>query len=118
MILLPTYAIYTILSLAMTIWVGRTLYKNGRFFLIDAFQGNKELANSFNNLLVVGFYLINFGYLSLALKMPRAPSDVSEAVEMLSSKIGWLLLVLGGMHFLNIFIFSKFRRSSVLKHAQ
>ena len=38
-------------------------------FLVDVFHGNESLADSVNHLLVVGFYLINFGYVSLALKL-------------------------------------------------
>ena len=67
-----TYAMYLILSIALTIWVARTLFKNGRIFLVDVFRGNEAIADSVNQLLVVGFYLINLGYISLMLKIRRA----------------------------------------------
>lgn len=63
-----TYAVYLVVSIAMTVWVARTLHKNGRIFLVDSFGGNAPLADSVNHLLVVGFYLINIGYVSLALR--------------------------------------------------
>jgi len=62
MYIIICYVAYLAVSLAVTIWVAQTLHRNGRSFLIDAFQGNRELADSVNHLLVVGFYLINFGY--------------------------------------------------------
>ena len=62
-----TYGAYVILSVFLTIWVAQTLHKNGRVFLVDVFHGDESLADSVNHLLVVGFYLINFGYVSLAL---------------------------------------------------
>ena len=80
----------------LTIWVARTLHRNGRIFLVDAFHGNEALADSVNHLLVVGFYLINIGYVTLALKSRQQPVDMQTAIELLSTKIGLVLLVLGG----------------------
>lgn len=107
---LSTYLIYLALSIALTIWVARTLHKNGRVFLVNVFHGNEALADSVNHLLVVGFYLINFGYVSLALKLGYIIQTAEQSVEALSVKIGMVLLVLGAMHFFNLFIFSRMRR--------
>ena len=112
-----TYLIYLALSLALTIWVAQTLHKNGRIFLVDAFLGNERLADSINHLLVVGFYLINIGYVSLALRERQVPHDLQGVVEMLSRKMGVVLLVLGAMHFFNLLVFSKMRRRALLQHA-
>jgi len=113
---LSTYLIYLALSIALTIWVGRTLHKNGRVFLVDVFHGNDALADSVNHLLVVGFYLINFGYVSLALKLGYEVNTAQAGIEALSVKVGMVLLVLGGMHFFNLFIFSRMRRRSQVRH--
>jgi hypothetical protein len=109
---LSTYLIYLALSIALTVWVGRTLHKNGRVFLVDVFHGNETLADSVNHLLVVGFYLINFGYVTLALKLGYAVTTAEQSIEALSVKVGMVLLVLGGMHFFNLFIFSRMRKRS------
>jgi len=105
-----TYLIYLALSMGVTVGVARTLHKNGRVFLVEAFHGNELLADSVNHLLVVGFYLINVGYLTLRLKYGVKPTDLAESIEFLSSKVGLVLLVLGIMHFLNLYIFSRMRR--------
>lgn len=104
-----TYAVYFIVSVALTIWVAKVLFKNGRIFLVDIFHGNIELADSVNKLLVVGFYLINIGYMTLALKEAGTIPNIQVVVEVLSYKIGWIILILGGMHFLNLVIFFKLR---------
>jgi hypothetical protein len=109
-----TYLIYLSLSIALTIWVARTLHKNGRVFLVDVFHGNEALADSVNHLLVIGFYLINFGYVSLALKLGYTVVSAQEGIEALSVKVGMVLLVLGGMHFFNLFVFSRMRRRASL----
>lgn len=108
-----TYLTYLAISIALTVWVARTLYRRGGIFLVDAFHGNTELADSVNHLLVVGFYLINIGYVSLALKTTAVIATSRSAIELLSDKIGMVLLILGGMHFFNLFVFSRIRRSSL-----
>jgi hypothetical protein len=108
------YFTYLAMSVLVTIWVAKTLHANGRAFLVDAFHGNEELADSVNHLLVVGFYLINIGYVSLALRYGSKPHDLQTAIEFFSTKFGWVLLVLGAMHFLNLRIFSSMRRRALL----
>jgi hypothetical protein len=112
-----TYLIYLILSLSLTVWVAKTLHKNGRIFLVDTFLGNEPLADSINHLLVVGFYLINIGYVSLALREGQMPVDLQGVLETLSRKVGIVLLVLGGMHFFNLLVFSKMRKRALLHRA-
>jgi hypothetical protein len=111
------YLIYITLSVALTIWVARTLHRNGRIFLVQAFHGNEQMAESVNHLLVVGFYLINVGYITLALKYGDKPNTVQDAFEFLSTKIGLVLVVLGGMHFFNMFNFDKMRRKGTRQAA-
>ena len=112
-----TYGFYFSASIALTVWVARTLFTNGRIFLVDTFLGNEPLADSVNRLLVVGFYLINIGYVTLALKYGEKPGNLVEAIEFFSTKIGLVLLVLGVMHFFNLYVFSKMRRRAMLRMA-
>ena len=108
-----TYVIYLLAAIPMTVWVARTLHRNGRIFLVDSFRGNEELADSVNHLLVVGFYLINIGFVLLYLKVSDSVVAVQEVFEALSTKLGVVLLILGGMHFFNIYVFNKMRRRVV-----
>ena len=112
-----SYFIYITVSVVLTVWVARTLHRNGRIFLVEAFHGNDHMADSVNHLLVVGFYLINIGYITLALKYGDKPGNTQEAVEFLSTKIGLVLVVLGVMHFFNMFNFDKMRRKARNSHA-
>ncbi|MDZ7638196.1 MAG: hypothetical protein U5J83_08105 [Bryobacterales bacterium] len=112
MYLIATYVTYLAISISLTIWVAKTLHKNGRIFLVDALSGNVELADSVNHLLVVGFYLINIGFVTLALREYVAELTLRGAIEMLSVKVGWVLLILGAMHFFNLYILSRTRRKA------
>lgn len=108
-----THFAYLGISIALTIWVARTLHRNGRVFLVDCFHGNTELADAVNHLLVVGFYLINVGFVTLALRFGVAAASVQEALETLSTKIGLVLLVLGAMHFFNLAVFTSCRNRAL-----
>lgn len=104
------YFAYLAVSLTVTVWVARTLHRRGRVFLVDAFRGHEELADSINHLLVVGFYLINAGYVAFALKSGQNPVNLRQTMELVSDKLGLVLLVLGAMHFFNLYVFSRIRR--------
>lgn len=107
-----TYSLYLVITIALTIWVARTLFKNGKVFLIDIFHGNKELADSVNNLLLVGFYLINIGYAVYTLQVTGGIVNTQEVIEKLSLKIGLIILILGAMHFFNLYIFFTLRKKA------
>ena len=109
-----TYLLYLTISIMLTVWVAQTLFKNGRIFLVDVFHDNEGLADSVHHLLVVGFYLIHLGYVSLALRLGYEVEDWRASIEALSWKVGLVLLVLGAMHFFNLFVFTRIRRSSRL----
>jgi hypothetical protein len=111
-----TYLAYLAISVALTIWVARTLHKNGRVFLVDSFLGNADLADSVNHLLVVGFYLVNIGFVTLALRYGEHAIDTESGLEILSSKVGLVLVVLGAMHFLNLYVFARLRRRALNRH--
>ena len=108
-----TYLVYLAISTAVTIWVARTLHKNGRAFLVEAFHGQEALADSINHLLVVGLYLINLGWIVMTLRTHLELHTLRSAIELLSDKIGTVLFVLGLMHFFNLFLFSRFRRRAL-----
>lgn len=114
--LVPVYVTYAAASLGLTIWLARTLSTNGAVFLEDVFKDHPRLAESVNKLLVVGFYLVNFGYALLILKA-QASSSVVEAIETLAFKLGALLLSLAVMHFANLLVFHRIRRRAQMKNA-
>jgi hypothetical protein len=108
------YMIYLPASVLLTAWVATTLFRHGRRFLLDVFRGDEGLADSVNHLLLVGFYLINLGYISLQLKLETAPDSAAGVFEALAGKLGLVLLVLGVMHFGNLGVLAKLRQSSRL----
>lgn len=108
--LVITYLVYLALSIALTVWVAGVLFKHGGRFLVDAMGGDTNLADSWNHLLVVGFYLINLGYVSFNLKIQAPVENAQQAIEVLASQIGLVLMVLGLMHFFNLYAFNRLRK--------
>ncbi|MEU7280216.1 hypothetical protein AB0A69_15735 [Streptomyces sp. NPDC045431] len=109
------YVVYLLISVALTIWVARTLSRNGRIFLADVLKGDEKLAEAVNHLLVVGFYLVNFGFVALYLSQDEAVTDARHLFEALSVKLGVVLLVLGVMHLGNVYVLNKIRRRGAME---
>lgn len=112
------YVIYLIISIGLTVWVARTLSRNGRIFIADVLQGNEKLADAVNHLLVVGFYLVNIGFVTLYLRADDTINEARGLFEALSVKIGVVLLVLGVMHLGNVWVLNKMRRRGIMERQQ
>ena len=73
------------------------------------FGGNDGLAEAVNRLLVVGFYLLNLGFVTLTMQTSGNIGSARDGLQLLSVKIGEVLLVLGALHFANLAVFARFR---------
>ncbi len=124
-----TYLIYLPVALLLTLYVARTLFTNGRTFMLDIFKGKTDIADATNKLFEVGFYLLNVGFALLIMKIDQGEettfengqSTISytqllntnqEVVEALASKLGGFAIYLGVMLFLNLFLFFRGRKKS------
>jgi len=107
-----TYVVYLLVAVPLTVWVAMTLSRNGRVFLADVFGDNEALADAVNRLLVVGFYLLNLGFVMLYLRTGSEVDDLTGLFKALSVKIGIVTLVLGVLHFFNVYVFNAIRRRS------
>lgn len=107
------YIIYLWVGIALTLWVAHILFKNARVFFTDIFGHNEELADSVNHLLKAGFYLVNIGLVMYLLEHSTTINNYKTLLEVLSVKVGGVILLLGAMHFLNVYILFKLRRKAV-----
>ncbi len=104
------YALYLAITVPLAVLVARTLSRHGRTFLEDVFHDRQALAQAVNQLLVVGFYLISLGFVTLFLTSSATVLDARDIFEMLSVKVGTVALVLGVMHVGNVLVFNGIRR--------
>ncbi len=109
------YALYIGISIIITVFVSKTLSKNGEIYLIDGFGGDAELAKSVNHMLVVGFYLLNLGFVLLRIERAAKVQSLDTLLLYLSTNIGIVMFILGVMHFINMFIIHRFRAAQINK---
>lgn len=112
------YVIYLAVSIALTVWVAWTLSRAGRVFLAEVMHGDEKLAEAVNHLLVVGFYLVNLGFVALYLKGGDTVGNARGLFEALSVKVGVVLLVLGVMHLGNVYVLNRIRRRGIMEREQ
>lgn len=113
MYVIGCYLSYLALSLAVTIWVARALHKNGRVFLVDAFHGNAELADSVNRTLVAGCCLASLGWVATTLRTQPGLENFRSAAELVLEKTGAFLLLLAIVYYLYFIILSKMRNRTI-----
>ena len=109
------YLIYLPVALILTYYVARTLFKNGRVYMLDIFRGRVEIASATNRLFEMGFYLLNLGFALMILKIKiygNNPFTYQEMIEALSTKVGGFSIYLGVMLFLNLFLFFRGKRKA------
>lgn len=107
------YLIYLPIIVLLTIYVSKTLFNNGKTFMIDIFRGKEEIALATNKLFEVGFYLLNIGWGLLILKISYYGTMTNQTlIEVLSLKIGAFSIYLGVMLFFNLFLFFRGRKKS------
>lgn len=109
------YLLYLAITVPLIIGVARTLGKHGALFLSDVFHGNEPLAKAVNHLLVVGFYLLNLGYVSLFLRTDDAVDGGEGILELVSKKVGVVAIVLGVVHLANVWVFNVLRRNAAFQ---
>lgn len=106
------YGVYLPVAIGLTLFVARTLFKNGRIFMLDIFNGREEIAFATNRLFEVGFYLLNIGFALLILKITQFLPDARSTIEVVSYKVGGFAIYLGLMLFFNLYLFFRGKRKS------
>ena len=107
--LTSVYCVYLLLSCVVTVWVARSLSVAGRPFLVQVFHGSETTADAVNQVLIVGFYLMNAGLIGITLRDHREVFELKSCIELVSFKIGQTILVLGVMHFFNLITLCRLR---------
>ncbi|MBM80919.1 MAG: hypothetical protein CMJ78_10035 [Planctomycetaceae bacterium] len=105
-----TYVGYLVVSVGATIWAARALNIHAPK-MIDSGEESKEDSFAITHLLTVGFYLINVGAICVALRIGNSVTDVTSAVELLSTKVGVILVGLGAVHFMILIALGVIRKS-------
>jgi hypothetical protein len=106
-----TSVLYITISLILVGLVGRALSRSGRAFWNETFDGQGGVAEAANRLLVVAFYLLSVGFIALTLPSWSNVASTGRALQLLSGRLGVLLLVLGALHVTSTVVFARLRRA-------
>ena len=98
------YLIYLPIAILLTALVSHKLFKSGKVFMLDIFNGKEDIAHSTNKLFELGFYLINIGFALKILYVDQIDGN-KQLIEALANKIGFFAIYLGIMLFANLFLF-------------
>lgn len=106
------YSVYLPVTIMLTYYVARVLFRNGKVFMLDIFRGREEIAFATNKLFQVGFYLLNIGFALLMLRAETGVYNTQGLFEILSLKVGRFSIYLGVMLFANLYLFFRGKRKS------
>ena len=99
-----SYFLFILISGYITIYVGWICYSNGYLFVLELFQNNEAVAKSLNQLLLIGYYLVNLGFILYGLHCWESIDNLVKMINLVSAKISTVLLSLCYLHFQNIII--------------
>ena len=109
---LLVYLPYAAIAIGLTIWLAKALSHHGEVFLMTVFKDNPPLVHAVNQLLVIGFYLVNLGWAFLLAKGAGDVTTLKDAVALLVDKLGILLLLLGAAHLTNLYVFHRIKKGA------
>lgn len=110
--LIIAYCIYLPVAIGLTLYVSKNLFKNGKIFMLDIFNGREDIAFATNRLFEVGFYLLNLGFALVILEIHRYEPTFKDVIDILSVKVGGFSIYLGIMLFLNLYLFFRGKKKA------
>jgi hypothetical protein len=110
--IVTVYILYLVISVVLTIVTATVLTRSGKTFLTRVFGGDEALGQALSRLFAVGFYLLNFGFIILAMRSSATVHGTRQAMDLLSVKLGEALLIIGALHLLNVLVLARISRRS------
>jgi hypothetical protein len=108
--MVTVYTLYLLISVVLTIVTATILARSGRIFLTHMLGGDEALGQAISRLLAVGFYLLNLGFVILAMRDTGSVHSTQQAVQVLATKLGEAVLVIGALHLINVFALTRVGR--------
>ena len=104
---LLAYLLFFPAMIALAVGVAQTCHRHGRPWMLGLFDNNDVLVDALNNILLVGCYLVNLGYIALVMAAWENVITIEH--------------VLAGLHYENIavlLLWSHFKHRARIDHHQ
>jgi len=102
------YAIYLVITTIIIVKVGKVCYRNGNIYVAQLIPEHLDLCHKTNQILLVGYYLLNLGYCAMTLISWEQLRSFPQLIEVISIKSATIISTIALMHYLNIFILTKY----------
>jgi hypothetical protein len=105
---ITAYAIYLTLTIFIIVRVGKICHRNGNVFVSELIPDHMDLCHKINDLLLLGYYLLNIGYCAISLIWWDKITSAPALILALSTRTSYIICIISVMHYLNIFIITKY----------
>lgn len=99
---LLSYLLFFPAMLAIAVYVAQVCHRHGRIWMLRIFHDDAAFVDAVNNILLVGCYVVNLGYIALCVANWEAITSVDEMLGVLSTRIATILFTLAALHYQNI----------------
>lgn len=102
------YVIYLLITTFIIINVGKICYRNGNIYVAQLIPEHEDLCQKTNQVLLIGYYLLNLGYCAMTLISWDKIISYSQLVEVISIKTAIIVCIIAILHYFNIYIITKY----------
>lgn len=99
---LLAYILFFPAMMGLAVGVAQTCHRHGRPWMMGLFDDNDVLVDALNNILLVGCYLVNLGYIALVMAAWEEVTTTEQLLGSLGQHMATIILVLTGLHYQNI----------------
>ncbi|WP_221259866.1 hypothetical protein [Flavobacterium okayamense] len=102
------YIIYFSITAFIIIKVGKIFYDNGNIYVSELIPNHMELCHKTNQILLLGYYLLNIGYCAITIISWQKIATFSQLIEIVSYKSAIIIITIAIMHYINIILLTKY----------
>jgi hypothetical protein len=102
------YTLYLLITTIIILKVGNTCYINGNIFVSELLPNQKDLCHKINQILLVGYYLLNIGYCATTIISWEKILTFHQLIEIISIKSAIIISTIAIMHYVNIILITKY----------
>ncbi|MES2240951.1 MAG: hypothetical protein V4497_11905 [Bacteroidota bacterium] len=102
------YFIYLSMTIFIIIKVGKKCHQNGKIYVSSLIPNEVEMCHKINNVLLLGYYLLNIGYCSMTLISWEKIISLQQLLETIAFKAAIIICIISILHYFNLFILTKY----------
>ena len=102
------YIIYLSITIFIILKVGRICFKNGNIFVSELIPNHIDLCQKINQILLLGYYLLNIGYCAMTLISWEKILSTNQLIEVIAIKTATIIFIISALHYTNIIILTKY----------